>query len=86
MNTGFGVIQVSLRFVTEPPQRQVGYSDVFIDDDVRFTVYRPQVLLPSVWASLLVFAHKTNLLKEPGKRPIDPNDLVEAKRVMRNSP
>jgi hypothetical protein len=35
-----------------------------VDDDVRFTVYRPQTLPPEVWASLLVFAHKTDLVKE----------------------
>ncbi len=49
-----------------------------VDDDVRFTVYRPQTLSPGVWASLLVFAHKTDLVEEPGKPPLDPNEQVEA--------
>jgi len=49
-----------------------------VDDDVRFTVYRPQTLSPGVWASLLVFAHKTDLVEEPGKPPLDPNERVEA--------
>ncbi len=49
-----------------------------MDDDVRFTVYRPQTLSPGIWASLLVFAHKTDLVEEPGKPPLDPNERVEA--------
>ena len=49
-----------------------------VDNDVRFTVYRPQVLSPGVWASLLVFAHKTTLVVEPGRAPVDPNEQVEA--------
>lgn len=60
-----------------PPNSRGSFGRV-VDDDVRFTVYRPQVLLPEVWASLLVFAHKTTPVEEPGKAPIDPNDLVEA--------
>jgi len=48
------------------------------DDDVRFTVYRPQAISPGNWASLLVFAHKTDLVEEPGKPPLDPNERVEA--------
>ena len=60
----------------EPPP-PLGYPSI-VDDDVRFTVYRPQVLSPGVWASLLVFAHKTNLVEEPGRAPVDPNEQVEA--------
>ena len=56
---------------TEPGRRVV-------DNDVRFTVYRPQALAPGVWASLLVFAHKTDLVIEPGQPPVDPNKQVEA--------
>ena len=48
------------------------------DDDVRFTVYRPPAISPGIWASLLVFAHKTDLVEEPGKPPLDPNEQVEA--------
>ena len=55
-----------------PPVRPV------VDDDVRFTVYRPQTLSPEVWGSLLVFAHKTDLVQEPGKPPLDPTEQVEA--------
>jgi hypothetical protein len=53
-------------------------SGGIVDNDVRFTVYRPQALLPGVWASLLVFAHKTNLVIEPGRPPVDPSKQVEA--------
>ena len=49
-----------------------------VDNDVRFTVYRPQALAPGVWASLLVFAHKTDLVTEPGQPPVDPSKQVEA--------
>jgi hypothetical protein len=49
-----------------------------MDNDVRFTVYRPQAISPGIWASLLVFAHKTDLVEEPGKPPLDPNEQVEA--------
>lgn len=49
-----------------------------VDDDVRFTVYRPQTLSPRVWGSLLVFAHKTDLVEKPGKPPLDPTEQVEA--------
>lgn len=50
-----------------------------VDDDVRFTVYRPQVLSPGRWASLLVFVHKTTLVVEPGHPPVDPQQQVEAR-------
>jgi hypothetical protein len=60
----------------EPPPR-TGERRI-VDEDVRFTVYRPQVMSPGVWASLLVFAHKTALVQEPGQAPVDPNQQVEA--------
>jgi TIR domain len=49
-----------------------------VDDDVRFTVYRPQVLPAEVWASLLVFVHKTGLVEVPGRAAVDPGSQVEA--------
>jgi TIR domain/Anti-sigma-K factor rskA, C-terminal len=48
-----------------------------VDNDVCFTVYRPQALSPGVWASLLVFAHKTELIRKPGQAPVDPVKQVE---------
>ena len=48
-----------------------------VDNDVCFTVYRPKALSPGVWASLLVFAHKTELIREPGRAPVDPVKQVE---------
>jgi Protein kinase domain/TIR domain len=48
-----------------------------VDNDVCFTVYRPQALSPGVWASLLVFAHKTELIREQGRAPVDPVKQVE---------
>jgi hypothetical protein len=59
-----------------PPWASPGLS--VVDEDVRFTVYRPQTLSPGVWGSLLVFAHKTDLIEEPGGPPVDPTEQVEA--------
>ena len=53
-------------------------GDAVVDNDVRFAVYRPQALSPRVRASLLVFAHKTDLIEEPGQPPFDPGQQVEA--------
>jgi choice-of-anchor C domain-containing protein len=50
-----------------------------VDEDVRFTVYRPESICPGYWASLLVFAHKTSLVAEPGHEPVDPMQEVEAR-------
>lgn len=44
------------RGATSPPP----YPRV-VDDDARFTVYRPRVLSPGRWASLLVFAQGSRL-------------------------
>jgi TIR domain len=49
-----------------------------IDEDVRFTVYRPRALSPGQWATLLVYAHKTEPVVEPGRGPVDPTERVEA--------
>ena len=50
-----------------------------VDEDVQFTVYRPQTLTPEQWATMVVFAHKTTLLEEPGRPPLDPVADVEAR-------
>ncbi len=62
---------------TTPPDAWAPVGPRLVDKDVRFTVYRPQTLFPGVWASLLVFAHKTELIEEPGQPPLDPNQQVE---------
>ena len=59
--------------ITQPPPRPI------VDDDVRFTVYRPQALSPGRWALLLVFAHKTTLVAESGRAPVDPQEEVETR-------
>ena len=61
-----------------PAEGKAGAASA-VDDDVRFTVYRPQALPPETWATLLVFAHKTGLIREPGRPPFDPNTQVEAR-------
>jgi len=60
-----------------PPDAWAPVGPRPVDNDVRFTVYRPQTLIARVWASLLVFAHKTELIEEPGQPPLDPNQQVE---------
>src|ERR1700730_18504952 len=50
-----------------------------VDNDVGFTVYRPRFLSPGVWGALLVFAHKTDPVVDPGLGPIDPVEVVEAR-------
>jgi TIR domain/FHA domain len=50
-----------------------------VDNDVGFTVYRPRFLSPDVWGTLLVFAHKTDPVVDPGLGPIDPVEVVEAR-------
>jgi hypothetical protein len=50
-----------------------------VDNDVGFTVYRPRFLSPGVWGTLLVFAHKTDPVVDPGLGPIDPVEVVEAR-------
>jgi len=52
-------------------------SGGIVDDDVGFTVYRPRFLSPGIWGTLLVFAHKTDPVVDPGRGPIDPVKVVE---------
>jgi TIR domain/WD domain, G-beta repeat len=61
-----------------PKDRTERELSSMIDNDVRFSVYRPQALSAGVWASLLVFAHKTDLVIQPGRAPVDPTEQVEA--------
>jgi hypothetical protein len=64
--------RVPTRAAASPPPRPL------LDDDVRFTAYWPEILSPGRWALLLVFAHKTSLVEEPGRAPVDPQKQVEA--------
>jgi hypothetical protein len=52
-----------------------------VDDDVRFAVYRPKAVSPGDWAKLLVYTHKTSLVEQPGKPPMDPNEQVQTKAL-----
>jgi hypothetical protein len=52
-------------------------SDV-LDDDVRFTVYRPRAVAPSVWSTMIAFAHKTDAYDDPVRGRVDPVADVEA--------
>ena len=51
-----------------------------VDNDVRFTVYRPQQIWTGKWASLLVYVHKTELVDDPlSPEKLDPIKQVEAR-------
>ena len=73
---GGPAIEFGAPVIPEADTRQPGLGTI-VDEDVRFTVYRPQALSPGVWASLLVFAHKTDLIEVPGQAPVDPVKQVE---------
>ena len=68
------ILAVSATQAQAPPD-----SGRIVDNDVGFTVYRPRYLTPETWASLLVFAHKTDPVVDPALGPIDPNEVVEAR-------
>jgi hypothetical protein len=50
-----------------------------LDQDVQFTVYRPARLPPADWSSMLVFAHKSDLVMDPVSGPMDPVEEVRAR-------
>jgi hypothetical protein len=48
------------------------------DEDVQFTVYRPQVVRPAKWYKLLAFAHRSK--RPPDAEPGTPEPLEEVRR------
>jgi hypothetical protein len=42
------------------------------DEDVQFTVYRPKAVRPSLWYTMLAFAHKTDEFDDPDGTRVDP--------------
>ena len=60
----------------EPPRS--GACEAPLDDDVEFTVYRPRVVTPQRWHTLLAFAHRSEL---PDDAPPDePDPVAEVRR------
>jgi hypothetical protein len=55
-----------------------------LDEDVRFTVYRPRVVAPNRWYTLAAFAHKTDAYDDPQRGRVDPVQEVQeiASRVL----
>jgi serine/threonine protein kinase len=51
------------------------------DDDVQFTVYRPQSISPQIWKKLLVFAHHSTRPRDA--KPSDPDPVKEVQRQAR---
>lgn len=54
----------------------------YIDENVLFTVYRPKVLVPRRWHTLLAFAHLPE--KRPDANPTDPHPAAEVERQARS--
>jgi TIR domain len=57
----------------EPP---LADPSPLVDEDVRFSVYRPRVMTAGSWSSLLVLAHKSQSYDDPLRGPVDPLDRV----------
>jgi hypothetical protein len=76
-----GLVSEAAGLQTGPLARSQARPDSggVVDNDVGFTVYRPRFLSPGVWGTLLVFAHKTDPVVDPGLGPIDPVEVVEAR-------
>jgi hypothetical protein len=64
------------------PLRNVGSKKALIqDENVQFTVYRPKVLVPQKWHTMLAFAHLSE--KAADSSPDDPDPLKEVARQAR---
>jgi hypothetical protein len=65
---------------SEPPRKQEAASEkpIYLEGNVQFTVYRPKVLQPLVWSSMIAFAHLSNRQPDDPAAMADP--LQEVKR------
>jgi hypothetical protein len=52
--------------------REPGRAGGVVDEDVHFTVYRPDRLVPEQWTSVLAFAHRSAPEAGPGGDVVDP--------------
>lgn len=50
-----------------------------VDENVQFTVYRPNAVLPEVWYPLLAFAHLAE--RRPDASPFEPDPLEQVRRL-----
>jgi hypothetical protein len=71
-----------LRAVLDSVQERDRRPEIF-DDDVRFTVYRPNLVAPGVWSTLIAFAHKTETTVDPNRGEVDP--IAEVDRQAREA-
>lgn len=53
----------------------------YLDENVQFTVYRPQAIVPEKWYDLLAFAHLSDL--PPDAEDSEPHPLAEVQRQAR---
>ncbi|MEK6407068.1 MAG: protein kinase [Acidobacteriota bacterium] len=51
---------------------------LYLDENVQFTVYRPQTVQPLVWSTLLAFAHLSE--RRPDANENEPDPIEEVKR------
>jgi TIR domain len=49
-----------------------------VDEDVQFSLYRPDTIVPGRWHPFLAFAHKTDLVDDGTSAVVDPVEQVEA--------
>ena len=66
-----------LAVVRSIEERVLGYKPLVVDENVRFTVYRPNAIEPDRWYDLLAFAHLTERLPDAPKDSPDPVREVE---------
>src|ERR1039458_9165454 len=72
---GISIISPSRPF---PPPLKLPAPPNPIDDDVQFTVYRPQAVRPETWKMLLAFAHRSR--RPEDAPPNEPDPLQEVQR------
>jgi serine/threonine protein kinase len=61
----------------EPPPKATPSNRVF-DQDVQFTLYRPEAMAPDRWYTMLAFAHLSQ--RRPDASPEEPDPIKEVKR------
>ncbi len=64
--------------VPPPPIDPAVVPNRLVNDDVQFTVYRPSVVTPARWHTLLAFAHLSE--RRPGALPGEPDPIQEVHR------
>ena len=74
----------ALEFQAEHPQGMAPASEPPnpVDEDVQFTIYRPQAIPPDTWKMLLAFAHRS--ARRPDAPPDEPDPLQQVQDQARD--